>query len=74
MKRLSPPQRRRNQGRVRDLAIVTVGILAGRMGHADLTMLQKHYAAFLGYSDQEAANTNQNVFDQMNGDNTDDAN
>ena len=65
MKRLSLSQRRRDQGRVRDLAKAAVGTLAGRLGHADVTMLQNHYAAFVESADQEAANTIQDVFDRM---------
>ena len=38
---------------------VTAGIdlrtLAGRMGHSDLDMLQKHYAALMGSAAEEAA-------------------
>ena len=39
---------------------VTAGVdmrtLMGRMGHADLDMLQKHYAVFQGSAAEEAAN------------------
>jgi hypothetical protein len=40
--------------------------IAGRIGHTDLTMLQKHYAAIVGTAAVEAADTIQRIFDQEN--------
>ena len=45
---------------------VDLRTLAGRIGHADLTMLQKHYAAIVGTAAVEAADTIQKIFDQDN--------
>ena len=42
---------------------VDLRTLAGRIGHTDLTMLQKHYAAIVGSASDEAADTIQEVFD-----------
>ena len=42
---------------------VDLRTLAGRIGHTDLTMLQKHYAAIVGSASAEAADTIQEVFD-----------
>jgi len=44
---------------------VDLRTLAGRIGHADLTMLQKHYAAIVGTAAVEAANTIQDVFGKL---------
>ena len=41
---------------------VDLRTLAGRIGHADLTMLQKHYAAIVGTAAVEAADTIERVF------------
>ncbi len=46
---------------------VDLRTLAGRIGHTDLTMLHKHYAAIVGSADAEAAETVQRVFDRMTG-------
>ncbi len=46
---------------------VDLRTLAGRIGHTDLTMLQKHYAAIVGSADAEAAETVERVFDRMTG-------
>lgn len=47
------------------VAGVDLRTLAGRIGHTDLSMLQKHYAVFAGSADAEAAETIQSVFDGM---------
>jgi integrase len=44
---------------------VDLRTLAGRIGHADLSMLQKHYAALVGDAEAEAAERIQGVFDKM---------
>ena len=44
---------------------VDLRTLADRIGHADLTMLQKHYAALVGTAQAEAVNTIQRTFDKM---------
>ena len=44
---------------------VDLRTLAGRIGHTDLTMLQKHYAAIVGSASAEAADTIQEVFGQI---------
>ena len=44
---------------------VDLRTLAARIGHTDLTMLQKHYAALVGSADAEAANTIGRVLDAM---------
>jgi integrase len=44
---------------------VDLRTLAGRIGHTDLTMLQKHYAALVGSADAEAANIIGRVLDTM---------
>ena len=41
---------------------VDLRTLAGRIGHGDLTMLQKHYAAIVGTAAVEAADTIEQVF------------
>ena len=46
---------------------VDLRTLAGRIGHTDLSMLQKHYAALVGSADAEAANTIGQVIDTMTG-------
>lgn len=47
------------------MAGVDLNTLAERIGHTDLTMLQKHYAAIVGSAAMDAANTIGNVFDGM---------
>ena len=44
---------------------VDLRTLADRIGHSDLTMLQKHYAAVVGSAASGAADTFQNIFDDM---------
>jgi integrase len=44
---------------------VDLRTLADRIGHTDLTMLQKHYAAIVGSAASEAADTIQGIFDGM---------
>jgi len=44
---------------------VDLRTLAGRIGHTDLTMLQKHYAALVGSADMEATNTIGQALDRM---------
>jgi hypothetical protein len=39
--------------------------LARRIGHADLSMLQKHYAALVGDAEAEAADRIESVFPQL---------
>ena len=46
---------------------VDLRTLAGRIGHTDLTMLHKHYAAFVGSAAVEAAETVESVFGGMTG-------
>ena len=46
---------------------VDLRTLAGRIGHTDLTMLHKHYAAIIGTAAVEAADTIQGVFERMAG-------
>ena len=43
---------------------VDLRTLAGRIGHADLTMLQKHYAAIVGTAAVEAADTIERIFSE----------
>lgn len=45
------------------IANVDLNTLADRIGHANLDMLQKHYAAIVGSASAEAADTIQEVFD-----------
>tara|TARA_B100000315_G_scaffold214540_1_gene213205 strand:+ start:99 stop:566 length:468 start_codon:yes stop_codon:yes gene_type:complete len=52
---------------------VDLRTLAARIGHNDLTMLHKHYAAIVGSAAEEAADTIQNVFDRMTKGSADDA-
>ena len=40
---------------------VDLRTLAGRIGHSDLTMLQKHYAALIGSAEEEAAVKIENI-------------
>ena len=47
------------------VAGVDLNTLAERIGHTDLTMLQKHYAAIVGSAAMDAANTIGKVFDGM---------
>ena len=47
------------------VAGVDLRTLAGRIGHADLTMLQKHYAAIVGSAEAEAAETIEQVFGRL---------
>jgi integrase len=56
---------RRTHGTHAAAAGVDLRTLADRIGHADLTMLQKHYAAVVGTAAAEAADTFQIVFDRM---------
>ena len=56
---------RRTHGTHAAAAGVDLRTLAGRIGHADLTMLQKHYAALVGSADEQAAMTFQQAFDKM---------
>ncbi len=56
---------RRTHGTYAAAAGVDLRTLAGRIGHTDLTMLQKHYAAIVGTADIEAANTIERVFAGM---------
>lgn len=44
---------------------VDLKTLAGRIGHADLTMLQKHYAVVVESADRQAAETIEEVFRGM---------
>jgi integrase len=48
---------RRTHGTHAAAAGVDLRTLAGRIGHTDLTMLQKHYAALVGTADEQAAKT-----------------
>jgi integrase len=56
---------RRTHGTHSAAAGVDLRTLAARIGHADLTMLQKHYAAVVGTAATEAAETFQKVFDKL---------
>jgi integrase len=56
---------RRTHGTHAAASGVDLRTLADRIGHADLTMLQRHYAAVVGSAAAEAAETFQNAFDQM---------
>lgn len=58
---------RRTHGTHAAAAGVDLRTLAGRIGHTDLTMLQKHYAAVMGGADEQAAKTIGDVFDGMTG-------
>ena len=49
------------------VAGVDLRTLANRIGHSDLSMLQKHYAALVGSSAENAADTIQATFDGMIG-------
>ena len=44
---------------------VDLRTLAGKIGHTDLAMLEKHYAAFVGSAEQEAAEKIQATFDRL---------
>lgn len=55
---------RRTHGTLAAAAGVDLRTLADRIGHADLTMLQKHYAALVGTAAVEAAETIQKTFDK----------
>jgi len=46
---------------------VDLRTLAGRIGHTDLTMLQKHYAAIVGSASAEAADTIEGLFGELAG-------
>jgi len=61
---------RRTHGTHAAAAGVDLRTLADRIGHTDLTMLQKHYAAVVGDRAVEAADIFQNVFDRMTGTNS----
>lgn len=54
---------RRTHSTLAAAAGVDLRTLAGRIGHTDLTMLQKHYAAIVGSAAVEAVDIIQNVFD-----------
>jgi integrase len=56
---------RRTHGTHAAAAGVDLRTLADRIGHADLTMLQKHYAAVVGTAAEEAAKIFQTRFDTM---------
>jgi integrase len=56
---------RRTHGTHAAAAGVDLRTLADRIGHADLTMLQQHYAAVVGTAAAEAADTFQHAFDRM---------
>ncbi len=56
---------RRTHGTHAAAAGVDLRTLADRIGHTDLTMLQKHYAAVVGDRAVEAAETFQKAFDRM---------
>jgi integrase len=58
---------RRTHGTHAAAAGVDLRTLAGRIGHTDLTMLQKHYAALVGSADEQAAKIIGDVFDGMVG-------
>lgn len=55
---------RRTHGTLAAAAGVDLRTLAARIGHTDLTMLQKHYAAFVGTAAVEATETIQAIFDK----------
>jgi integrase len=44
---------------------VDLRTLAGRIGHSDLDMLQKHYAALVGSAAEDAASAIEGVFEEM---------
>ncbi len=44
------------------IAGVDLRTLAGRIGHSDLSMLQKHYAAIVGSASEEAAEKIEKAF------------
>ena len=44
---------------------VDLRTLAGRLGHTDLTMLQKHYAALVGSAEAEAADKIEQLFGKV---------
>ena len=46
---------------------VDLNTLANRIGHSDLSMLQKHYAAIVGSAAEDAATTIQSVFNNLAG-------
>lgn len=46
-------------------ANVDLNTLADRLGHSDLTMLQKHYAVIVGSAETRATNTIEQVFGDM---------
>ncbi len=56
---------RRTHGTHAAAAGVDLRTLADRIGHTDLTMLQKHYAAVVGDRAVEAAETFQKAYDRM---------
>lgn len=56
---------RRTHGTHAAAAGVDLRTLADRIGHTDLTMLQKHYAAVVGAAAVEAAETFQRTFDRL---------
>ena len=56
---------RRTHGTHAAAAGVDLRTLADRIGHADLTMLQRHYTAVVGTAAAEAAETFQAAFDKM---------
>jgi integrase len=56
---------RRTHGTHAAAAGVDLRTLADRIGHTDLSMLQKHYAAVVGTAAAEAADTFQQAFDRM---------
>ncbi len=58
---------RRTHGTHAAAAGVDLRTLADRIGHTDLTMLQKHYAAVVGDRAVEAAETFQKAYDRMTG-------
>ncbi|HBC08314.1 MAG TPA: site-specific integrase [Rhodospirillaceae bacterium] len=49
------------------VAGVDLRTLAGRLGHTDLKMLERHYAAFVGSADADAADTIGRLFERMTG-------
>jgi integrase len=53
---------RRTHGTHAATAGVDLRTLAGRMGHSDLDMLQKHYAALVGSAAEDAANKIEEAF------------
>src|SRR5262249_51016363 len=56
---------RRTHGTHAAAAGVDLRTLADRIGHTDLTMLQRHYSAVVGTAAVEAADTFQRVFDRL---------